>query len=192
MNKNFDSPADFSFNLAGGQTYTNGEVWAFDANSATITQRVAITAPSPATRFTYTLPPRTAAHIVLHTATGPTATPTPTITPGGPTLTPTPTRTATPTVPPTSTPVPVNDLIVYGDTLASGWENWSWDTTVNFANTSPVQSGSRSIALTYNTGWAGLSLRTQSPVNTASYTGVSFWVYGVPGGEAAEFLHPDH
>ena len=83
--------------------------------------------------------------------------------------------------------MPANDLIVYGDTLASGWENWSWDATVNFANTSLAQSGSRSIALTYSAGWAGLSLRSQSLVNTTSFTGVSFWVYGVPGSELLNF-----
>ena len=55
MNKSFDSAADFSFNLAGGQTYTTGEVWAFDANSATITQRAAFGAITGNT-FAYTLP----------------------------------------------------------------------------------------------------------------------------------------
>ena len=187
LNKNFDSPADFSFNLAGGRTYLNGEVWAFDAASPTITQRGAVTGIA-GNHFTYTLPPRTAAHIVLHAATGPTSTPTATITPGGPTATATPSRTpttrpiATPTATPTSTPVPVSDLIIYDDALASGWESWSWNITANFANTAPVQSGAKSMALTYDTGWAGLSLRAPSPVNTAGYTGVSFWVYGVPGG----------
>ena len=92
LNKNFDSPADFSFNLAGGRAYLNGEVWAFDAASPAITQRAGITGIT-GNRFTYTLPPRTAAHIVLHAAAGPTATPTRTVTPGGPTLTP-PQRTA--------------------------------------------------------------------------------------------------
>jgi len=41
LNKNFDSPADFSFNLAGGQAYVNGEMWPFDAASPSITQRSA-------------------------------------------------------------------------------------------------------------------------------------------------------
>jgi hypothetical protein len=186
LNKSFDSAADFTFNLAGGRAYTSGEVWAFDASNAAITQRTAIGAIT-ANTFAYTLPARSAAHIILHGATGPTATPTATITPGGPTLTATPTRTATPTPTPTSTPVPANDLIVYGDALASGWQDWSWDATVNFANTSSVQSGTRSIALKYNAGWSGLSLHAPGPVNTASYTGVSFWAYGVAGSGAVSF-----
>jgi hypothetical protein len=180
LNKNFDSPANFTFNLAGGRTYQHGEVWAFDATGAAITRRGAITGITN-NHFVYTLAPRTAAHIVLHAAAGSTATPTATVTPGGPTFTPTPTAT------PANTRVAASDLAVYGDALASGWENWSWDTTVNFANTAPVQSGTRSIALTYTAGWAGLSLRTASPANTAAYSGVSFWVYGTPGGGQVAF-----
>ncbi len=183
LNKNFDSAADFTFNLAGGPIYTSGQVWAFDASSAALTPRTAINAIA-GNSFTYTLPPRTAGHIVLHAATGPTATPTPTITPGGPTFTPTPTATATPTA--TPTPVPT-DLIVYGDALAAGWQNWSWNTTVDLANTTPVQSGANSIALTYTAGWAGLSLRAPGPVNPANYAGVSFWVYGVSGSGLLNF-----
>jgi hypothetical protein len=186
LNKNFDSPATFTFNLAGGRSYVNGEVWAFDAAGPAITQRSAV--PGIAgNHFSYTLQPRTAAHIVLHAATGPTATPTPTITPGGPTLTPTPSVTPTPTATVTNTPNPSNDRLVYGDALASGWDNWSWNTTPNFSNASPVQSGTRSIAVTYDAGWAGLSLRTGTPVSAAAYTGISFWVYGVAGSGLTAF-----
>ena len=35
---------------------------------------------------------------------------------------------------------------IYTDTLANGWQNWSW-ATVNFANLSPVHSGSSSISV---------------------------------------------
>ena len=35
------------------------------------------------------------------------------------------------------------DLAVYGDALGSGWVNWSWDTTVNLGNPSPVHQGHR-------------------------------------------------
>ncbi|MER2599808.1 MAG: DUF4038 domain-containing protein, partial [Caldilineales bacterium] len=106
-----------------------------------------------------------------------TVTPTamPTNTPGGPTFTATP------------TPVPSPDVIVYGDALAAGWQSWSWGTTINFANITPVQNGTQSIALTYTTGWAGLSLRSQSLVNPSLYTGISFWVYGVSGSGSMNF-----
>jgi hypothetical protein len=170
LNKNFDLPTTCTFNLAG-QTYVDGAAWAFDAASAAITQRAGI--PSIANnRFTYTLAPRTAAHIVLRASGAP-----------APTATPTPLVTTPPTAAPTATntPAPAADLVVYGDALASGWENWSWNTTVNFANTSPVQSGTNSIAATYTAGWAGLSLRAPGPVNTSGYSGITFWVYGASG-----------
>jgi len=173
LNKSFDSAATYTIHLAGGRSYTGGEVWAFDANSSAITLRPAVTDITGNT-FTYTLPPRTAAHFVLHTSSVPTATPTATITPGGPTSTPTPTPTATPAA-------ASADMIVYGDVLAPGWENWSWNTTVDPANTTPVESGSKSIAVTYTAGWAGLSLRAPSQIATAAYTGVRFSIYGVPG-----------
>lgn len=176
LNKNFDSPASFNFNLAGGRTYLQGEVWAFDATTAAITQRAPISGITN-NQFSYTLQPRTAAHIVLHAA-------------GEAEYTPVPTPAPTNTPAPTTTPNASNDLIVYADAL-SGWENWSWNTTLNFANTSPVQSGTRSIAATYTTGWAGLSLRTATPVNTASYSGISFWVYGAPGsGQTNFYIQP--
>ncbi len=167
LNKNFDSPVAFSFNLAGGRSYSSGEAWAFDAGSSTISQRSPITGIA-SNRFSYTLQPRTAAHLVLHAAGGPTVTPAPTAI-AGPTSLPTGTATSSATAVGTNTPVPASDLIVYNDALAAGWEDWSWSTAVNFSNTSPVQTGTRSIALTYNAAWAGLSLRASNVVNTDAF-----------------------
>jgi hypothetical protein len=121
----------------------------------------------------------------------PTVTPTPTATPtrgaGSPTPSLTPTATATPasqaTATPTRTPTPTPttpaaDLIVYDDALAAGWQNWSWDTTVNFAATAQVKTGSKAIAITHTAAWAGLSLRAPAAINTANYSAIRFWVYG--------------
>ena len=70
------------------------------------------------------------------------------------------------------------DLAVYADALAAGWENWSWDTTTDFSSTSPVHSGSHSLAVTYTAGWAGLFLATNSAVNGSSYDTLQFWIHG--------------
>lgn len=79
-------------------------------------------------------------------------------------------------------------LVVYGDNLASGWENWSWDSSIQFDNPSPTHSGSRSIAVSYRAAWAGLSLRAPSLVQTNAYRAISFWVYGGgSGGTQLEF-----
>lgn len=72
-----------------------------------------------------------------------------------------------------------NDLLVYGDALGATWQNWSWSTTVNPANTSPVKAGTNSLAAQITAGWGGLSLRNDVTLATASYPGgVQFWVYG--------------
>ena len=54
------------------------------------------------------------------------------------------------------------DLLVYTDALASGWQDWSWDTTVNLSNAAPVYSGTASIAATYTSAWGGLYLHANS------------------------------
>jgi len=46
--------------------------------------------------------------------------------------------------------LPVADLALSADALASGWEDWSWDSTVIFDNAAPTLSGVCSIAVTFN------------------------------------------
>lgn len=42
------------------------------------------------------------------------------------------------------------DLTIYAEALAGGWADWSWDTTRDFVNTSPVHGGAHSLAVTFN------------------------------------------
>ncbi len=70
------------------------------------------------------------------------------------------------------------DLAIYGNSLNSGWANWSWDTTVNFSNTSPVKSAPYSLGVTFNNAWAGLYLHTDSAIDTSGYSQLSFWICG--------------
>ncbi len=77
--------------------------------------------------------------------------------------------------------LPTADLVVYGDSLASGWSNWSWNTTVNFNNNTPVFGGSKSIAATLNQPWAGLSLRTDTPVLPTQHYTLTLRVHGGTG-----------
>ncbi len=72
--------------------------------------------------------------------------------------------------------------VVYTDSLAAGWENWSWSTNANFAATSPVRSGTRSIGVTYTAGWGALRLQTWSYLNTADYTTLRFSIHGGTAG----------
>jgi hypothetical protein len=72
------------------------------------------------------------------------------------------------------------DLSVYEDALASGWDNWSWSTSAT-ADSSRAKSGTSSLAVQYQAGWAGLSWHRAAPLATAGYSALKFWVYGAPG-----------
>jgi fibronectin type 3 domain-containing protein len=68
---------------------------------------------------------------------------------------------------------------IYEDALASGWVDWSWSTTRNFAATAPVAAGARSLAVSFQP-WGGLSLHR----NTGAVTGMSAVVLSVYGSAA--------
>jgi hypothetical protein len=73
---------------------------------------------------------------------------------------------------PSSNPASIPaSLSIYDDSLH--WDNWSWGTSIYSSNTSPVYSGSRSMAATYNSAWAGLSFHS-SGLNTSSRSHLHF------------------
>ena len=76
--------------------------------------------------------------------------------------------------------VPHTDLIIYDD--ATTWDDWSWSSTIDLANTAPVQSGAKSIAVTFTAADAGFSLRTGTPIDTGGYTAITFWAHGGSSG----------
>jgi hypothetical protein len=69
--------------------------------------------------------------------------------------TPPPEATPTPEPPPPPPPMASSGTFIYDDSLR--WSNWSWQTGVNPNVTSPVHAGSKSMSVTYNAAWAGLS-----------------------------------
>ncbi|MFZ6028613.1 MAG: glycoside hydrolase family 44 protein, partial [Chloroflexota bacterium] len=80
-----------------------------------------------------------------------------------------------------------SDVVIYDDALAAGWENWSWNTTADFANSAPVYAGSSSIAATYTGAWAGFYLNNAAGISTAGYTTLRFWIHG--GGSGGQRLN---
>ena len=72
----------------------------------------------------------------------------------------------------------VDSLIIYADGAVYGWENWSWDTSIDFAHTALTMSGSTSIAVTYNQAWAGLYLHFNEQITGNAYDTLRFWVHG--------------
>ncbi|MCL5995265.1 MAG: alpha-L-arabinofuranosidase [Chloroflexi bacterium] len=85
--------------------------------------------------------------------------------------------------------MPNADLNVYADALAGGWDaGWSWDSTINLDNTAPAR-GTRSIAVTYSAGWAGLSLWSPNAIDAGLYSAVTLWVHGGAAGTRNLNLH---
>jgi len=74
-----------------------------------------------------------------------------------------------------------SNLTIYSDSLAAGWQNWSYTSTQNFANTSPVHSGSDSISVTITGAYGGLQLYHPDMTNT-NYSSLTFWLNGGPNG----------
>jgi alpha-L-arabinofuranosidase len=76
-----------------------------------------------------------------------------------------------------------SNLTIYADSLAYGWQNYSYDSTLNFANTSPVHFGSDSISVTVTSAYGGIQLYHSDMTNTG-YAFISFWLNGgVSGGQ---------
>ena len=73
------------------------------------------------------------------------------------------------------------DIAVYADNLVSGWDNWSWDTNLDFSNTSPVHNGSYSLAVTYTQAWAGLYLHANA-LDLSTCDTLRFWLHGGSAG----------
>ncbi len=73
------------------------------------------------------------------------------------------------------------DLSIYTDVLASGWQDWSWDASINSSSTSPVYSGARAISVKYDAAWAGLYLHNTG-VDLTNYDRLRFWIHGGSAG----------
>jgi endoglucanase len=80
--------------------------------------------------------------------------------------------------------------VIYDDALAAGWEDWSWSSTRNYANTAPVQTGVNSIRVDF-AGWGGLSLRQATALATNSNTVMKFWVYSTAVNNMLFFVQTD-
>lgn len=72
-------------------------------------------------------------------------------------------------------------MTVYDDSLESGWQNYGW-ATINYANTSPVYSGTASISvIDPGTSYEALYLG-HAAFNPAPYQSLSFWIYPTVSG----------
>lgn len=78
------------------------------------------------------------------------------------------------------------DRTIYDETLAPGWQNWSW-ASVNTASTAQAHSGSVSISVDAD-AFEALYLRSaDAPLDTNGYLNISFWIHGgTTGGQAIQ------
>jgi Glycoside hydrolase family 44 len=72
------------------------------------------------------------------------------------------------------------DLTLYDDQLAPGFEDWSW-ATHDLANTDPVAVGTRSISFEAD-GWEGLYFHSATLLDLADWAGLRLYVHGGAGG----------
>jgi hypothetical protein len=74
-----------------------------------------------------------------------------------------------------------DDLTIYDNNLAAGWQSWSW-ATVNFADTTAVHSAPSSISVDA-APWGSLYLAYQgAPLDTSIYNTLTFWANGGASG----------
>jgi hypothetical protein len=80
---------------------------------------------------------------------------------------------------------------VYSDTLAPGWTNWSWDSTVDFGAASPVYSGTNAIAWTVTAAWGGLYLHNDVGVPSSPFVTLSFALRATQAGQRVSVVLED-
>ncbi|MCH9647582.1 MAG: glycoside hydrolase family 44 protein [Deltaproteobacteria bacterium] len=72
------------------------------------------------------------------------------------------------------------DLTIYDDQLAPGFEDWSW-ATHDLANPSPVAMGTASISFEAD-GWEGLFFHATEALDLAQWSGLKLWIHGGAAG----------
>ncbi len=80
-----------------------------------------------------------------------------------------------------SVPAAQTSSTIYADALTNGWQDWSYASTRNLANTAPVHSGTHSISVTITGAWGAIQLYHADMTN-AAYASISFWLNGGPEG----------
>ena len=69
------------------------------------------------------------------------------------------------------------EQIVYSDALENGWADWGW-ASINYSNTSPVHSGSRSISVTITNSTFQAIYIAHPAFDASLFTNLTFWING--------------
>jgi len=73
------------------------------------------------------------------------------------------------------------DQQIYTDSLQNGWQNWGW-AQINYANTSPVHSGAKSISVTFTTNTYEAIYIEHPDFDSSGYSNLTFWINGGASG----------
>lgn len=65
-------------------------------------------------------------------------------------------------------------MTIYGDAVAAGWTNCSWDSSVNLSATGQTYKGTRAIEMTLTAPRGGLCLKAGQAVNSAGFSELRF------------------
>lgn len=71
------------------------------------------------------------------------------------------------------TAVIADDIIYSNDALSSSWQDWSWNSVINYAATDVVSGTSGSSISVNSSAWSALSLKDGS-ANFQGYAGLQF------------------
>ncbi len=82
-------------------------------------------------------------------------------------------------------------FMAYGDALAPGWVNWSWDSSVNYGVSAPVYSGTKAISWTVKAAWGGLYLHSDTGVSSSPFANLSFALEATQAGQAVSVVLED-
>src|SRR5438309_1428591 len=73
------------------------------------------------------------------------------------------------------------DQTIFTDSLQNGWQNWGW-ATLDYNNTSPVHSGTKSVAVTIIDNSYQAIYIEHSDFDSSPYAALTFWINGGASG----------
>lgn len=100
--------------------------------------------------------------------------------------------TPTPASPSAHTAQVRKERMIYTDSLAEGWQEWSWGVTSQPTSHTPVHSGNAALGVTYDAGWGAFYLHIDELVAGDEYDLLRFWLHGGrQGGQKMRVLLAD-
>ena len=76
----------------------------------------------------------------------------------------------------------ISGHLVFGDQRAGTWQDWSWQTYVDWYHQDTVRSGAVAAQVAFEAPWAAFSLRSSAAITTANLSALDFWIHGGEAG----------